>query len=111
MEEKKLKKIGVLLTSLLLVVSLGVGEAKAAYLPEYDKYVEVPVQRARALADAMGLKGIPLGEETARLSFEIQEKWIAEKEAKSGREFNHSYIWFTVNGKVVLGFDPPQPLM
>ncbi|MGC5328237.1 8-amino-7-oxononanoate synthase [Brevibacillus sp. SYSU BS000544] len=105
-----MKKLGVLLTSLLLVVSLGFQEAKAAYLPEYDKYKEVPEQKARALADAMGLKGIPLGEETARLSFELQEKWIAELEEKSGREFDHCYVWLTVDGKVVLGIDPPTTM-
>ena len=105
-----MKKLGVLLTSLLLVVGLGVGEAKAAYLPEYDKQVEVTKEQARKLADAMGLKGVPLGEETAKRSFELQESLIAQYEAITGEEFDHYYIWLTVNGKVVLGIDPPTTM-
>lgn len=47
---------------------------QAEYLPQYDKEIEVTFEEARYLADLLGLKGIELGEETAKLSFELQKK-------------------------------------
>jgi MarR family transcriptional regulator, temperature-dependent positive regulator of motility len=92
---------------LILAISIAVSPAKAAYLPEYDQYVEVSYEDARAIADLVGLKGIPLGEETARITFEVQEAAIAKIESIIKREIDHYYIWLTVNGQPVLGIDPP----
>lgn len=106
-----MKKLGMILTALTLVFTLGVGVAGAEYLPQYDKYVEVDAQKARQLADAIGLKKVPLGEKTAELSFEFQERIINAYELKTGKEFDHYYIWLTINGVPVLAIDPPQPLI
>jgi MarR family transcriptional regulator, temperature-dependent positive regulator of motility len=84
---------------------------QAAYLPQYDKEIEVSYKEARLLADLMGLKGIELGEETARLSFELQESVIGKIESVLKTEIDHYYIWLTVNGERVLGIDPPHPLI
>lgn len=96
-----------LVTVLILAISIAVSPAKAAYLPEYDQYVEVSYEEARAIADLVGLEGVPLGEETARISFEVQEAAIAKIENIINREIDHYYIWLTVNGQPVLGIDPP----
>jgi hypothetical protein len=82
-------------------------QAEAAYLSEYDKYVEVSYEEAREIADLFGLEDVPLGEETAKLSFEMQEKLIAKIEKILNTEIDHYYIWLTVNGEPVLGIDPP----
>lgn len=95
----------------IFAISIAVSPAKAAYLPEYDKYIEVSYEEARAIADLLGLKDIPLGEETARLSFEVQEAMIAKIETIINKEIDHYYIWLTVNGEPVLGIDPPVVLI
>ncbi|MGD8188388.1 8-amino-7-oxononanoate synthase [Brevibacillus ginsengisoli] len=105
-----MKKLGVVLTSVMLVMSLGMGVAGAEYLPQYDKYIEIPIDKARHFADAMGLNKFPLGEETAQRSFQFQEALIAKREAKTGKEIDHYYIWLTVDGKPVLAIDPPIAL-
>lgn len=92
---------------LIFSISIAVSPAKAAYLPEYDQYVEVSYEEARAIADLVGLKDVPLGEETARISFEVQEAMIAKIESIIKKEIDHYYIWLTVNGQPVLGIDPP----
>ncbi len=104
------KKLGALLVSVMLMGTLGTGVANAAYLSDQDKYLEVSADKARAVADAMGLKGIPLGDQTAKMSFDLQEKLIAQYEAITGKEYDHYYIWLTVNGQVVLAIDPPTAL-
>ncbi|WP_066055662.1 8-amino-7-oxononanoate synthase [Robertmurraya korlensis] len=101
------KVLLVMVTVLIFAVSIAVSPAKAAYLSEYDKYVEVSYEEARQIADLVGLEGIPLGEETARISFEVQEAIIAEIENIINKEIDHYYIWLTVNGEPVLGIDPP----
>ncbi|WP_226666535.1 8-amino-7-oxononanoate synthase [Metabacillus litoralis] len=105
-----MKKLGLILAALLFVILITVTPAKAAYLPEYDKYVEVSYEDARYIADLIGLKNIPLGEETAKMSFEFQEKLIGKIEARLNTEIDHYYIWLTVDGKPVLGIDPPVPM-
>lgn len=103
-----MKKVLLSMVAILIVaISVAVSPAKAAYLPEYDKYVEVSYEEARAVADLLGLKDVPLGEETAKLSFELQEAMIAKIETIIHREIDHYYIWLTVNGQPVLGIDPP----
>lgn len=92
---------------LIIAISISVSPAKAAYLSQYDQYVEVSYEEARQIADLVGLKGIPLGEETARISFEVQESVIAKIETIIHKEIDHYYIWLTVNGEPVLGIDPP----
>ena len=106
-----MKKIGLFLAALLFVVIVTVSPAKAAYLPEYDKYIEVSYEGARYIADALGLKNIPLGEQTAQKSFEVQENTIKLIENRLGTEIDHYYIWLTVNGEPVLGIDPPLPMV
>lgn len=107
-----MKKVLFSFVSLLIfTISIAVSPAKAAYLPEYDKYVEVSYEEARAIADLLGLKGVPLGEETAKLSFEIQEAMIEKIESIINKEIDHYYIWLTVNGEPVLGIDPPVVLI
>jgi MarR family transcriptional regulator, temperature-dependent positive regulator of motility len=106
-----MKKIGLFLSALLFVVIVTVSPAKAAYLPEYDKYIEVSYKDARFIADLLGLKNIPLGEQTASMSFEIQEKAIKLIEDSLGTEIDHYYVWFIVNGQPVLGIDPPVPML
>lgn len=96
---------------LIVTISIAVSPAKAAYLPEYDQYVEVSYEEARAIADLVGLKDVPLGEETARITFEVQEAAIAKIESIIKREIDHYYIWLTVNGQPVLGIDPPVILL
>lgn len=105
-----MKKIGLGLLMLSMLLIFGVNPSSAAYLSEHDKYVEVTPEEARYLADLMGLKGVPLGEETAQQSFELQEKLIAKIEKIIGKEIDHYYIWLTVNGEPVLGIDPPHPM-
>ncbi len=95
---------------LLLIAVFNVKPASAAYLSEKDQYIEVSYDQARYAADLMGLKNIPLGEETARLSFEKQEAFIAKLEKILGKEIDHYYIWLVVDGEVVLGIDPPETL-
>ncbi|MFT8322979.1 MAG: 8-amino-7-oxononanoate synthase [Bacillus sp. (in: firmicutes)] len=95
----------------LLIVAFQVKPAEAAYLPQYDKYVEVSYDQARQIADLVGLKDVPLGEKTAKLSFNTQEKVIAKIEKIIGKDIDHYYIWLTVNGVPVLGIDPPIPLV
>ncbi|PLS17107.1 8-amino-7-oxononanoate synthase [Bacillus sp. M6-12] len=103
-----MKKLGLFTMMLVLAALFTVKPAEAAYLKEHDKYVEVTAKEARKIADLMGLKDVPLGEETAKLSFELQEKIIAEIEKISGKEIDHYYIWLTINGEPVLGIDPPM---
>lgn len=102
-----MKKIVWSLLAVLFIFSFQIKPAEAAYLPEHDKYIEVSYEQARALADLLGLKNIPLGEETAQKSFDVQEKLIAKIEKIIGKEIDHYYIWLTVNGEKVLGIDPP----
>lgn len=105
-----MKKLVFLFAVLALAVSVYLPtKADAAYLPEYDKYVEVSYEDARKIADLIGLKNVPLGAETAKLSFEVQERLIAEIEKIIKREIDHYYVWLTVNGEPVLGIDPPVP--
>lgn len=92
---------------LVFAISIAVSPAKAEYLSEYDKYIEVTPEQARAAADLLGLENIPLGEETAQMSFELQEAFIAEMEDLLNTEIDHYYIWLTINGEPVLGIDPP----
>jgi MarR family transcriptional regulator, temperature-dependent positive regulator of motility len=105
-----MKKVGLLLMALLVSIVITVKPAEAAYLSQYDKEVEVTYEEARYLADLMGLNGIPLGEETANLSFKMQEDLIAKIEKILKTEIDHYYIWLTVNGERVLGIDPPIPM-
>lgn len=105
-----MKKLGFMLMALLVGVIIAVQPAEAAYLSEHDKYVEVSNEEARQLADLLGLKDIPLGEETAKLSFQYQEELIAKIETYFNIEIDHYYIWLTVNGEPVLGIDPPYAL-
>jgi MarR family transcriptional regulator, temperature-dependent positive regulator of motility len=97
--------------ALLISFVITVRPAEAAHLSEYDVYVEVSQEEARQIADLMGLEGIPLGDETARLSYEMQEKLISKLERVLKTEIDHYYIWLTINGKPVLGIDPPFPLI
>ncbi|WP_445492426.1 8-amino-7-oxononanoate synthase [Niallia sp. 03133] len=106
-----MKKLVWAFLTALLVVAFQVKPAEAAYLSEYDKYVEVSYDEARQIADLLGLKGVPLGEQTATLSFNTQEKLIAKIENIIGQEIDHYYIWLTVNGVPVLGIDPPIPMV
>ncbi|SHP74585.1 Uncharacterised protein [Mycobacteroides abscessus subsp. abscessus] len=92
---------------LIVAISIAVSPAKAAYLSEYDRYIEVTPEQARAAADLLGLENIPLGEETAQMSFELQEAFIAKLETILKTEIDHYYIWLTINGEPVLGIDPP----
>jgi len=102
-----MKKLVWSLLAVILIVSLQVKPAEAAYLPEYDKYVEVSYDQARQIADLLGMKNIPLGEQTAKITFDVQEKLIAKIEKIIGKEIDHYYIWLTVDGQPVLGIDPP----
>ncbi|MGD6843339.1 8-amino-7-oxononanoate synthase [Bacillus infantis] len=104
-----MKKISVLVMALLIGAVFSIKPAEAAYLPEYDKYVEVSYDEARAIADMLGLEGIELGEETAQITFEAQEKIIKKLEKLLKTEIDHYYVWLTVDGEKVLGFDPPVP--
>ncbi|PLR78458.1 8-amino-7-oxononanoate synthase [Bacillus sp. V3-13] len=105
-----MKKFGFMLMVLLVGAFFAVQPAEAAYLSEHDKYVEVSYGEARQLADLLGLKDIPLGEETAKLSFQYQEQLIATIEERLNIEIDHYYIWLTVDGEPVLGIDPPYAL-
>lgn len=105
-----MKKISVFLAALFFAIII-VSPAKAAYLPEYDKYIEVTYEDARYIADLLGLEDIPLGEQTASVSFEMQEKTIKLIEERLGTEIDHYYIWLTVDGQPVLGIDPPVPML
>jgi MarR family transcriptional regulator, temperature-dependent positive regulator of motility len=105
-----MKKLSLVLMALLVSVVFSVKPAEAAYLSEKDQYIEVSYEEARYLADALGLKGVPLGEATAKLSFNAQEKLIGKLEKLLRIEIDHYYIWLTVDGKPVLGIDPPVPM-
>lgn len=105
-----MKKILFLVVALFIATTISVSSAKAAYLPEYDKYVEVSYEEARAIADLVGLQNVPLGAETAKITFDFQEKYIAKIEKILKTEIDHYYIWLTVDGVPVLGIDPPVPL-
>jgi MarR family transcriptional regulator, temperature-dependent positive regulator of motility len=105
-----MKKLGLVLMALLISIIVSIKPAEAAYLSEKDQYIEVSFKEARYLADSLGLKGIPLGEETARLSFDVQEKLIGKLEKLLRIEIDHYYIWLTVDGVPVLGIDPPVPM-
>jgi MarR family transcriptional regulator, temperature-dependent positive regulator of motility len=105
-----MKKAAIVLLSLMFLLVFNVKTSEAAYLPEYDKYVEVSYEEARYIADLMGLQGYELGEETARMSFEMQERLIIKIEKVLKTEIDHYYIWLTVDGETVLGIDPPHPM-
>ncbi|MEH7415693.1 8-amino-7-oxononanoate synthase [Neobacillus drentensis] len=102
-----MKKLVVLMMAMLLSVVIMVKPASAAYLSQYDKYIEISSDQARQIADQLGLKGIPLGPETAAKSFQVQESMINKIEQITGKQIDHYYIWLTVNGVPVLGIDPP----
>lgn len=93
-----MKKILALILGVSILFPTFGGNAEAAYLPEYDKYIEIKTSHDVSQY---------LNEDTARLSFAIQERLIAEYERKTGTTFDHYYIWITVNGVKVLGIDPP----
>jgi len=105
-----LKKLAWVFIAAILFLSFQIKPAEAAYLPEYDQYVEVSYDEARQIADLLGMRDIPLGEQTATISFNVQEKTIAKIEKIIGQEIDHYYIWLTVDGQPVLGIDPPHPL-
>jgi MarR family transcriptional regulator, temperature-dependent positive regulator of motility len=105
-----MKKLGLVLMALLVSVVISVKPAEAAYLSEKDQYIEVSYEEARYLADSIGLKGVPLGEETAKLSFNAQEELIGKLEKLLKIEIDHYYIWLTVEDKPVLAIDPPVPM-
>jgi MarR family transcriptional regulator, temperature-dependent positive regulator of motility len=102
-----LKKITVILSVIMLAAVFTVSSVQAAYLPEHDKYVEVSYEKARFIADLVGLKDVELGEETAKITFNVQEAIIAKIEKALNTEIDHYYIWLTVDGEPVLGIDPP----
>jgi MarR family transcriptional regulator, temperature-dependent positive regulator of motility len=106
-----MKKVGLLLMAILVSFVITVKPAEAAYISESDIYIDVTFEEARYLADLMGFKGIQLGEKTAKLSFDAQEKIIGKLERLLRTEIDHYYIWLRVNGEVVLGIDPPFPLI
>lgn len=105
-----MKKLSILLMSLLVSFIISVNPASAEYQSQYDKEIEVSYDEARYLADLLGLKDIPLGEETAQLSFNIQEAVIAKAEKLLNTEIDHYYIWLVVDGERVLAIDPPVPM-
>lgn len=105
-----MKKLGILLMAFLVSLVITVKPAEAAYLSQYDKEIVVSYEEARYLADLLGLKDIPLGEETAKLSFDMQEKLIGKLEKLLRTEIDHYYIWLVVDGERVLGIDPPIPM-
>lgn len=106
-----MKKVGLVLMAFLISVLIGVNPAQAAYLEQYDKEIEVSYEEARYIADLMGFQGIELGTKTADLSFNAQEKLINKLERIFNTEIDHYYIWLTVDGKRVLGIDPPVPMI
>ncbi|MCA1032184.1 hypothetical protein LCL95_14195 [Bacillus timonensis] len=90
---------GVIFTACALQLSFGGNSASAAYDPSGDinvnlnTFFDVPL----------------LSEETAQSSFELQEGVHNSVTNSTGLEVNHSYVWISLNGKKVLGVDPPKP--
>lgn len=93
-----MKKILAMILGVAVLFGSFGNEADAAYLPEYDKEIEIELSRDVSKY---------LNPYTAKLSFDIQERIIAEYEARTGTTFDHYYIWITINGVRVLGIDPP----
>jgi hypothetical protein len=86
---------------LLVSMTLWAGIGNAAYLPEYDTYINIETNG--------NLEHFPLDESTAQEMFEHQEA-IHEKITQiTGKEIDHSYIWIVIDGKTVLAVDPPLP--
>lgn len=92
------KFLAIVFTAVIGVTAFGLTPASAAYLPEYDKTISI--QTDQDLSPY-------LNEDTAKLSFELQEALIAEYERTTGTTFDHYYYWIEVNGTRVLGIDPP----
>lgn len=91
------KLLAIILGVAVLFGSFG-SAASAAYMPEKDQEIEVELTPEISKY---------LNPFTGQLSFAIQERIIAEYEAKTGTEFDHYYIWITINGVRVLAIDPP----
>lgn len=91
------KMLAMILGVAVLFGSFG-SAASADYLPEYDQ--EIEIELTYDVSKYLNL-------DTAQLSFDFQERIIAEYEAKTGTNFDHYYIWITINGVRVLGIDPP----
>lgn len=100
-----------IVTLLVFAMSVAISPVKAEYMSEHDKYIEVTTEQAQAAAELLGLENFPLNEETAQMSFELQEELIEEMEALLGTEIDHYYIWLTINGEPVLAIDPPVVLI
>ncbi|MCP8615743.1 8-amino-7-oxononanoate synthase [Salirhabdus salicampi] len=101
-----MKKLIVTLTLALMLTFIAVDTSYAAYVPESDVYIEITQEEAREYADLLGFENFPLGEETARLSFELQEATIGSVFTELGVDYY--YIWLTIDGEPVLAVDPPK---
>lgn len=96
-----MKKIFSLLFTLTLVLFFFGGNADAAYLSQYDKEINI--------VTSVDVSSV-LNEDTAQLSFDLQEAIISQYEKQTGTTFDHYYIWININGVKVLGIDPPVAL-
>ena len=105
-----MKYVLTLFTAISLAIIFTFSPVQAAYLSEYDQYVEVSYEDARYIADLLGMKNIPLGDKTASISFQVQEDIIQKIENRLDMEIDHYYIWLTINGQPVLAIDPPVPM-
>ncbi|WP_062353924.1 hypothetical protein [Bacillus kwashiorkori] len=98
---KKLVVTAFLVVMLTFAFPFGNNDAKAAYNPEHDIYLEFTLPF-----------DIPfLTEELAYKMFNIQEAIHAYLREHHNIDLEYSYIWIVINGKVVLAIDPPHPMV
>ncbi|AGK54520.1 hypothetical protein [Bacillus sp. 1NLA3E] len=94
-----MRRLGVLLTVLLVSLILYAGNGSAEYLPQYDTYIEISTNG--------NIEHFPLDSSKAQDMFEHQESIHEKVEQITGRDVDHSYIWIVLNGETIVAADPP----
>jgi hypothetical protein len=90
-----MKKILVTLALVVMLQSLFIGAASAAYLQSSDKTISINT--------GLNLK-TPLN--TGSLTFKLQETVHDTLSSSTGLEIDHYYLWVELDGQQVIGIDP-----
>jgi hypothetical protein len=94
-----MKKILLTVMVVVMLHSMVVGVAGAAYDKKSDKKISVNT----------GLNlSIPFN--TGKTSFELQEAVHNKLTRSTGLEVDHFYIWLELDGQTVLGIDPARAM-
>jgi MarR family transcriptional regulator, temperature-dependent positive regulator of motility len=96
-----MKKFIVFTLALALIFPIFATNADAAYIKDRD--IVISIQTDKSINQY-------LSEDTAELSFAVQQQLIKLLNDEADIEFDYYYIWIEINGVRVLAIDPPVAL-